>query len=121
VVALPSLHAVEAAMRRIAEGSEPETYDERRPILEKLVDLRISYYDDDLQIDGKVPVAEAVDVSNRKNCNSSLGADPEGQGRNDRDHQTLGTRQRSRGNFQFPEEQPEVLDHDDSTSLGRSP
>jgi hypothetical protein len=79
VVTLPPLQAVEAAMRHIAEGPEPETYEERRPILEKLVDLKLHYYDGELEIEGKVPVAESAEGSgsNRKNCNSSLDADPQ--------------------------------------------
>ena len=79
VLTLPPLRAVEAAVRRIAEVPEPDTYEERRPVLEKLVGRPISYYDGDLQIEAKVPVPEVAEVSNRKNCNISLGADAKGQ------------------------------------------
>jgi hypothetical protein len=50
-------------------------------VLEKLVDLKLYYYDGELEIEGKVSVPEAVDGSdsNRKNCNTSLGADAESQ------------------------------------------
>ena len=74
VLTLPPLYAVEAAMRRIAEGPEPQTFAERRPVLEKIVDLKLRYFDGALDIEGKVPVPEPVQGlgSNRRNCNSSL-------------------------------------------------
>ena len=72
VLTLPPLYAVEAAMRRIAEGPEPQTFAERRPVLEKVVDLKVRYFEGTLNIEGKVPVPEPVQGSgsNRRNCNS---------------------------------------------------
>jgi len=59
-------------MRRIAEGPEPQTFAERRPVLEKIVDVKLRYFDGTLDIEGKVPVPEPVQGSgtNRRNCNN---------------------------------------------------
>ena len=43
VVTMPSLSALEKRLETITTGAEPTTYDERRPILEGLVDLRMEY------------------------------------------------------------------------------
>ena len=72
VVSLPALHAARAALREITAGSEPKTYERKRDIL----DLRITYYDGDKQIEGKVPVPDAADSptgSSKKKCNRGLG------------------------------------------------
>jgi hypothetical protein len=65
-------------MQRIAGCPEPKTFAERRPVLEKIVDLKLRYFDSALDIEGKLPVPEPVQVSgsNRRNCNSSLHGDP---------------------------------------------
>jgi hypothetical protein len=65
-------------MRRIAEGPEPQTFAERRPLLEKIVDLKLRYFDGMLDIEGEVPVPEPVQGSgsNRRNCNCSLHGHP---------------------------------------------
>jgi site-specific DNA recombinase len=79
-VSLPPQHAAEAALREITAGSEPKTYDRRRNILEGIVDLRMSYYDGDLKIEGKVPVPDAPASSagsGKKKCNTGLSADPQ--------------------------------------------
>jgi hypothetical protein len=75
VVSLPPLHAAAAALREITAGSEPKTYERRRSILEGILDLRMNYYDGDLEITGKVPVpgAEASADSGKKKCNSGQG------------------------------------------------
>jgi site-specific DNA recombinase len=85
VVSLPPLHAAEAALREITSGSEPKTYERRRNILEGILDLRMNYYDGDLEITGKVPVPDAAaSVGNgKKKCNTGLRADPQSQRRND--------------------------------------
>ena len=51
--------------------NEPQTYQERRLVLEGLRDLRMNYYMGDLEITGSVPVA-AAPSSSEKNCHSSL-------------------------------------------------
>ena len=70
VIEMPTLAAAKATLREITEGAEPETYEERRLVLEGLIDLRMKYLDGDLEIEGKVPVAAAVEStgSGKKNC-----------------------------------------------------
>jgi hypothetical protein len=77
VVSLPPLRAAEAALREITTGPEPTTYERRRNILEGILDLRTTYYDGELEIEGKVPVpdAEISTGSGQKKCNSGVGAD----------------------------------------------
>ena len=79
VISLPPRHAAEAALREITMGPEPKTYERRRSILEGILDLRINYYDGDLEITGKVPVPDAAAStdSGKKKCNRGLGADAE--------------------------------------------
>jgi DNA invertase Pin-like site-specific DNA recombinase len=82
VVSLPPLRAAEAAMREITSGPEPKTYERRRSILEGILDLRITYFDGDLEIEGKVPVPGAADASTgsrEKKCNRGLGPDSQGE------------------------------------------
>lgn len=69
VVMMPSLSALEQHLLTITTGEEPTTYDERRPILEALVDLRMEYADGRLVITGKVPVPNAAAFSgDGENC-----------------------------------------------------
>jgi DNA invertase Pin-like site-specific DNA recombinase len=63
VVVLPSLSALEQRLETITTGAEPTTYEERRPILEELVDLRMEYADGNLRIEGKVPLDEPSDLT----------------------------------------------------------
>jgi site-specific DNA recombinase len=73
---LPPLHAAEAALQEITAGTEPNTYERRRDILEGLVDLRMTYYKGNLEIEGKVPVPDAAYTSTgskRKKCNTGFG------------------------------------------------
>jgi len=82
VVSLPPLRAAEAALREITTGPEPTAYERRRNILEGILDLRMTYYDGDLEIEGKVTIpapATASTSSGEKKCNRGLGADTEGQ------------------------------------------
>ena len=60
--------------------NEPQTYQERRLVLECIRDLRMSYYDGDLEITGQVPVPAP---SSQKNCHRGLRSDAERQ-RDDR-------------------------------------
>jgi site-specific DNA recombinase len=71
---LPPLRAAEAGLREITEGAEPETYDERRDILEGIVDLRMTYLDGDLNITGKIPVPAAAqaDSHSKNRCNGFI-------------------------------------------------
>jgi hypothetical protein len=48
-------------------------------MLEKLIDLKMTYGDGEVVIVGKGPVPEAVAVSGDRKCNSRIGADPERQ------------------------------------------
>jgi DNA invertase Pin-like site-specific DNA recombinase len=57
VVNLPAQRVIEAACRQIAEGPEPGDFETRRPVLEKLIDLRIFYADNEFEVTAKVPVA----------------------------------------------------------------
>jgi hypothetical protein len=81
VVSLSPLRAAEASLREITSGSEPKTYERRRAILEGILDLRMTYYDGDLEISGKVPVpgVEASTGSGEKKCNRGLRANAERQ------------------------------------------
>jgi len=82
VVSLPPLHAAQAALREITSGPEPTTYEHRRSILEGIIDLRMNYYDGDLEIRGKIPVPDAktVSPSTKKNWYSRIGANSQCQG-----------------------------------------
>ena len=77
MVSLPPLHAAEAALREITTGPEPKTYERKRDILEGILDLRLNYFDGDLEIEGKIPVPGAADASTgsgKKKCNRGLDA-----------------------------------------------
>ena len=56
-------HAAKAALDEITAGKAPKTYDRRRSILEGILDLRMTYYDGDLEIEGKGPVPDAASSS----------------------------------------------------------
>jgi hypothetical protein len=57
VLSLPPAYVVKAACDEItAVENEPQTYEERRPILESLIDLKLYYAKGHLVITGKVPV-----------------------------------------------------------------
>ena len=58
VVNLPPLDLLQAQVERITSGPEPKTYEERRPILEGLLDLRIEWGHGEMTITGKVPMSE---------------------------------------------------------------
>jgi hypothetical protein len=78
VTRLPLFREVEAAVRGIIEAGEPETYAERRPILEALVDLRCTMQDDMfVQITGQIPIlsVESTTSNMRGNWDRSLSAD----------------------------------------------
>jgi len=75
VMALPPAYVIQAACQRIAEsGAKLETFGERRPVLEKLVDLTLTYDNGTVEIAGKVPVPEYA-----SKCDSRFGADPQCQ------------------------------------------
>jgi hypothetical protein len=59
VISLPDASLVAAGCRKIAEGPSPSSFDTRRPILERLVDLKFTFDNGFVEIEGKVPVAEA--------------------------------------------------------------
>jgi DNA invertase Pin-like site-specific DNA recombinase len=80
VVFLPSERQAEAALRKIADPrNEPQTFADRRSVLEAVQDLRMEYYDGELTIEGKVPMPLPAADDNKNNCNPGLGADSKGQ------------------------------------------
>ena len=56
VVEMPPRQQAEAAVRRIRGAQEPETHQSRRDILEGIVELRMTYYQGELTITGKIPM-----------------------------------------------------------------
>ena len=96
---LPPLRELEASLREITSGDEPETYEERRDILEGLLDLRVTYADGELEITGQVPymdpAAAATPKDGKKNCYSRLGADSQRQREDHHQAQQRGLRQTS--------------------------
>jgi len=76
VLQLPAEHVVRAGCELIASGPEPETFAERRPVLEALVDLKLVYDDaGTVEITGKVPVPDGK-ASGRgsRNCKGGVTA-----------------------------------------------
>ena len=71
---LPPLRAAEATLREITSGSEPKTYECRCSILEGILDLRMTYYDGDLEIEGKMPMPDVSTSTGagKKKCNRGL-------------------------------------------------
>jgi hypothetical protein len=81
VVALPSERQAEAALRKIADPrNEPQTFADRRSVLEAIQDLRLEYYDGELTIEGKIPMPLPAGQDDGKiNCNPGLCADSKGE------------------------------------------
>lgn len=71
VLELPEAQLVASACRRIAEGKMPSTYDRQRPVLEKLIGLRVEYDGEYVTITGKVPVPGAAAGRGQK-CSGSV-------------------------------------------------
>jgi site-specific DNA recombinase len=72
VVSLPPLHAAEAAVRETVTGPEPETYEDRRSVLDGILDLRMTYYNRDLTIEGKIPVPASAAAASQKKCHMGV-------------------------------------------------
>jgi site-specific DNA recombinase len=73
VVSLPPLQVAQAAVREICNDAEPQTYERRRSILEGILDLRLTYHNRDLSIEGKIPVPTPAAASGgQKKCNSGV-------------------------------------------------
>jgi hypothetical protein len=53
VARLPSLREAEASLREILDGPMPETYQDRRKILDRIGELRMTYLDGELEIAGR--------------------------------------------------------------------
>jgi DNA invertase Pin-like site-specific DNA recombinase len=71
VLPMPPADAVEAFSREIAAGPEPTTFQARREILDSLVDLRMRYFEGELEIEGKIPIPAASSestTSGRRKC-----------------------------------------------------
>jgi hypothetical protein len=56
---LPEKYVIENACQRIAEGRMPSRFDTQRPVLEKLLNLKVYWDGQDATIEGKVPVPAA--------------------------------------------------------------
>jgi hypothetical protein len=77
VMSLPPAHMVQAACDRIAaSGAKLETFSERRPVLEALVDLGITFAKGELEITGKLPVPEVAAASMGRKCYDRLAGLP---------------------------------------------
>jgi hypothetical protein len=59
VMDLPEKLLVENACRRIAEGKMPSRFDTQRPVLEKLLGLKVYWDGENATIEGRVPVPAA--------------------------------------------------------------
>jgi DNA invertase Pin-like site-specific DNA recombinase len=72
VVSMPTKVQAEAAVRLI-QANEPTTYEGRRAILEKLLDLKIVYRDqkNELVITGKVPVPAAASKNRQRGVDAA--------------------------------------------------
>jgi len=68
VLRLPSLQEAQSSLREITEGPMPETYRDRRNILDKIGDLRMTYLDGELEIMGKVPIRTEPLLSKLDDC-----------------------------------------------------
>jgi site-specific DNA recombinase len=73
VVSLPPLQVAQAAVREIVTGPEPTTYEGRRSILEGILDLRLTYHNRDLTIEGKIPVPVPAASGGQKKCHMGIG------------------------------------------------
>jgi uncharacterized protein with von Willebrand factor type A (vWA) domain len=75
VIELAPVEQLKQQMAKIYNPlNEPQTYEERRHVLEGLRDLKMSYCDGDLEISGQVPVV-AAPSSGEKNCYKRFPAD----------------------------------------------
>jgi len=75
VIKIAPLDAVERACRAIAAGPEPEGYEDRREVLEGLLDLQARVDGQAVEITGKLPVPAAGSTSGGgKNSEDRLGA-----------------------------------------------
>jgi DNA invertase Pin-like site-specific DNA recombinase len=73
VLEIAPLDAVERACRAIAARPEPEGYEDRRDVLEGLLDLRARVDGEQVEITGKIPVP-AAEPAAQKNCKERLDA-----------------------------------------------
>jgi hypothetical protein len=83
-VTIPTEKQAEAACRKVADPrNEPTSYEHRRAVLEGIIDLRMNYYDGDLEITGAIPVPapNASAGGGKKNRDSGFGADSQGERR----------------------------------------
>ena len=76
VIELPTRRQVEAAVREILAGPEPTTYDGRSPILERIRELKMMYYDHTLEITGKIPIPAKSTTSSEKNWDRGVDGNP---------------------------------------------
>jgi len=59
IIEIPSRPLVEATLEAITQGGEPEGYEDRRHVLDGLVDLAARLVGDEVEITGKVPIGQA--------------------------------------------------------------
>ena len=74
-VGLPPRAQLEAWCAELTGGPEPQTFEERRPVLEALRDLRIWYHDRQMVIEGQIPVPVKSTTCGDKKCDK--GVDPD--------------------------------------------
>ncbi len=67
VAPLPPRHVAEAAVGRIRRGPEPSTVERRRSILDGFEELRMTYLDGEVTIEGRVPMPTDLAASGKKN------------------------------------------------------
>lgn len=75
VVEIAPLSVVERACRQFAEGPEPEGYEDRREVLDGLLDFHVDVVSkDEAVITGKLPLPEVIENAepSQKNCSHKL-------------------------------------------------
>jgi DNA invertase Pin-like site-specific DNA recombinase len=72
VVDIAPLDVAEEACRQVASGPEPEGIEDRREVLDGLVDLRVEVGDGVARITGRVPVGAASAQKISSNCTNRL-------------------------------------------------
>jgi len=75
VITLPTAEQARAGCRLIADPeAEPETFAERRPILEQLTDFQCSYDGAEVVIEGKIPVPVSLVQNRQSTLNRTSGS-----------------------------------------------
>lgn len=68
---MPPAHVAEAALATVrGDDGEPDDYEGRRDVLEGLLELRMTYLEDQLVITGEVPMPQAAKAANTRGKNN---------------------------------------------------